>query len=288
MQLYSRRNFLKIAGISLLGSQLAAAHVLGVDSVLIRHGRTLATLPVFASPQVGSAILTHLWADSVVQMLDVENDWLAIEQGFVERTKVQMMLPTPSADLTFTPSFPFWAEVIAPVAVVRQWCAADAPLVARIGHLGVLRVIDSLPGEHHWYGVEADDGNLLGWTQALAWREVLPANRELTDPMLEIEQDTQMLTVYDRDSVMLRAPISSGASVASGEYRVSRKQAGGTSLAEIHGIPWRIEFGGGDIVGAYWHNRFGTPIPGPAVQISPLVTRWLYRQVTEDSLVIVL
>ena len=56
------------------------------------------------------------------------------------------------------------------LAVVRAYCAADAPIVARIGHGGVLRVIDYLPpGQSDgigWYGVADDESSaLLGWTQ---------------------------------------------------------------------------------------------------------------------------
>lgn len=50
----------------------------------------------------------------------------------------------------------FWAEVAGPVAAVRQWCAADAPFVTRIGHGGVAQIIDYLSDKTtSWYEIAA-------------------------------------------------------------------------------------------------------------------------------------
>src|SRR5690554_8060943 len=68
---------------------------------------------------------------------------------------------------------PFWGEVIAPIAPIRQYCSADAPLVTRIGHGGVAQIVDYLPGEPHgWYGIGNQNGQVAGWTQAIYWQAV--------------------------------------------------------------------------------------------------------------------
>ncbi len=77
-----------------------------------------------------------------------------------------------------------WIEVVAPVAAVRQWCAPDAPLVTRIGHGGIVRVIDRLPGDTLWYGIASETGDLLGWSQAAHWKPVIIAQSPAGDKTL--------------------------------------------------------------------------------------------------------
>ncbi|MFN8564664.1 MAG: L,D-transpeptidase [Anaerolineae bacterium] len=153
-------------------------------------------------------------------------------------------------------------------AVVRAACAADAPLIARIGHGGVLRVIDYLPGDGiDWYGVaENENADLLGWTQAAAWS---PARVDDAAPTLAlvVSAAEQRLRVQDGDRILLTAPISTGRDLVPGIYTVTDRQPNGTDEQHV-GAPWSLAFGDDlNLSGVYWHNRFSAIAPGAAVQV---------------------
>jgi hypothetical protein len=229
-----------------------------------------------------------LWPDSIVSILNTNEDWYQVPGGYVQREGIQPMISyTPDKNIQL-PVSAFWAEVAGPVASVRQWCAADAPLVTRIGHGGTARVIDSLPGDQVgtvWYGIETGTESLLGWTQAVFWR---PIQDEIVTSNLRIRIDraAQQLTINENDEAILQASISTGTEIEPGIYSIQTRQVTGTFLSgkdshlTFHGLPWIIGFGDGiELSGAYWHNQFGKPTPGPAVQVTPLLARWLYRRV---------
>ena len=37
------------------------------------------------------------------------------------------------------------------------------------------------------------------------------------------------------------------------------------------------------LMGIYWHNRFGDSLPGPDIQVTPLLARWLYEHVDTST-----
>jgi hypothetical protein len=207
---------------------------------------------------------------------------------------IQPMTPySPQTDLTLAP--PFWAEVAAPVAPIRQWGAADAPLVTRIGHGGVLRIIDRLPGNREgttWYGVASENGLLFGWTQAIFWRPVDTRTSTAVQPILLIDQNSQHLTAYDGEEIVLRAPMSTGEIMIPSSYPVSGRYPTGIleNVPEypqgLHGVPWTIRLGEDyQLSGAYWHNRFGSTVSGPAIQVPPVLAHWLYDWLGDNGIV---
>jgi hypothetical protein len=52
----------------------------------------------------------------------------------------------------------------------------------------------------------------------------------------------------------------------------------------LHGVPWVTTFGQNlALGGVYWHNRFGEKVPGMAIQVTPLIARWLYGWLNDTS-----
>ncbi len=284
----SRRKFLTIAGVTLLG--IAPEAVLGsnLDSPA-HYGRALDTLRVRAAPHDQATIVKRIWADSILRLTGTQGDWFRVAEGYVERTEVQAMLPYAPQTVFTLPQVPFWAEVAAPVAPVHAWCAVAAPLVTRVGHGGVLRVIDALADG--WYAVESDKSAQLGWTQAVFWQAAPEDTPDVDDVRLEISLSEQTLHVYNGKRRVMSAPIATGQALQTGVYSVQSRQAGGicceTENGVFHGVPWHIGFGNYGLVGAYWHNRFGKPYAGRAIQVSPIIARWLYRQMRESSTVVI-
>lgn len=290
--MYTRRQFLQLAGIAVVTSQIPHSTRL-IESLIqdtsTLQGRALTAQTVFAQPSLAAAQVSQLWPDSVTPILAVHDNWYHLPQGFVPRTSLQPLTPYRPIPQPEHFTAPFWAEVIGPVASVRQHCAANAPLVTRIGHGGVARVVDFLPGEPSpWYGLAADEGELLGWTPAIQWQRVDEAAQTTGSVRLELDTRRQQLTAWEDDRMILHAACSIGHDLQPGTYTVREQQIGGMRLCledgcEVHGVPWRVVFDDYDLSGAYWHNDFGTPVAGTSVQVTPVLARWLYASLSQHA-----
>ena len=275
----SRRQFLKFAGITAVVSQLP--DLTGWAAPASIHGRVLQAARVYRQPAITSAVTHHVWPDSVHLLHEADKAWYRVEDGFIQRHLMQPI------NLNFTPApvpqLPFWAEVSAPIAPVWQWCAVDAPLITRIGHGGVVHIIDQLPG---WYGIAAENGEFLGWSQSTNWWPVPPANS--TGP-IHVKIENSHMTVSSANHRLMTAPVSLGGTVTRGTYALQKGQMGGICCrvphqSDYHGAAWQLRFGNNlDLTSVYWHNRFGQVVPGPAVQVSPIVGRILYRAAHDGS-----
>lgn len=270
----SRRQFLQAAGIVVVASRLPAIAASPVPRLETLYGRALTTAPIHAAPDSSAPILTRLWSDTVVPLRSTDGAWYRLDNGFAPRETFQPMI-APVRRTTSPDAPPFWGEVSGAIAVVREWCAADAPIVARVGHGGILQVIDYLPGEINWYGVADASGVLLGWTQTAAWS---PADLDDTAPSLTLEIDTavQELRALDADRLLLTAPISTGEMLTPGVYPIADRAP--THTSDHPGAAWSLAFGGHTLDGVYWHNRFGAQHPGAAVQVTPALAKWLYSR----------
>lgn len=77
-----------------------------------------------------------------------------------------------------------------------------------------------------------------------------------------------------------------GQSLPSGTYPLQRGQMGSIVNHEFHGVPWQIHIGADyNLNGVYWHNQFGAASPGPAVQVTPILARWLYQNMDDNGFV---
>ena len=281
----SRRQFLQLTGIAVLGRAVGLAEIPILSAA---HGRALLAAPVRLQPQHTAPISHHLWPDTVLPITALPGAWYQTSEGYIEKIHVQPMMT--GASFSQSPSTsqpPFWAEVSAPVATIREWCAADAPLITRIGHGGVMQVIDQLPGDPLWYGVADEQGNLLGWTQASGWQPVNMGHTEM--PLeIQIDQQSQHLRVISDSAPLVQAAMSTGQPLTPGVYPIACSSMAGTQQGDYYGAAWQLQFGGEQsLTGVYWHNQFGTPFPGPAVQVPVYLARWLYHTCTDGSRIVV-
>lgn len=281
----SRRQFLQAAGIAVAAHALprlpAPAPTFDPVYGQTLFGRALETLPVYAAPDTAAPLVARLWSDTIAPILDVNAGWYRLPDGFAPRQYIQPMI-APARWIETPSAPPFWAEVTGALAIVRTACAATAPIRARVGHGGVLRVIDYLPGDGiDWYGVaEREGGDLLGWTQTAAW---MPISIDQAPPTLSlvIDAESHHLTARDGDHVLLTAPIAVGDRLPPGIYPITQRQP--TMTPDMHvGTPWRLTFGNNwSLSGVYWHNDFGASAPGAALQVTPPLAKWLYPRAAE-------
>lgn len=283
----SRRSFLKLVGVTAVGLPFQSVlSKLPIDPIL---GRALVAAPVYGSPSLSLKPVSHLWPDSIVTIVDAAGEWYRIAQGYVPRHTLQPMTHFEPSIPVQPLTTPFWAEVAGPAVSVRQHCAADAPLVTRIGHGGVCWVVDYLPGEPNgWYAITDHNGRMMGWSQAISWRPVEAEPVSAPNVTARVNQRDCQLTITQNGETVLTAPCAIGESMLPGLYHPSRRQIGGVQKDAIHGIPWVTTFGEGySITGVYWHNRFAQRMDGPAVQVTPLLAKWLYTSLGEAGLVVV-
>ncbi len=290
----SRRSFLQLVGASLGATALRPTFsLLAAVNSDGYQGRALSALPIYARQDAVGTPIGHLWPDSITTILDSDDDWYQVMGGWVRRDGLQPMLAYHSDAYQFIQDAPFWAEVAAPVAPVRTYCSADAPLVTRIGHGGVSQVIDSLPGEPKgWYGIADQNGELLGWTQGIFWRRLEVEISDGNNRVLQLNREHRLMTAYEGTRLILEVPFSDGLGLQVGDFWTRRGVIGGLQWDDgkwYEGVSWQTIFGNGQtIAGVYWHNRFGhTENGGPAVQITPLLARWLYGWLGDDAHIVV-
>ena len=286
----SRRSFLQLVGASLAATALRPTFsLLAAANGDAYQGRALSALPIYASRSVTTEPIAQLWPDSITSILDSDDEWYQVPNGWVRRDGLQPMLPYNTRDYQFINAVPFWAEVAAPVAPVRAFCAADAPLVTRIGHGGVSHVIDALPGEPNgWYGIADQNGDLLGWTQGVYWRSVEVEFTGGDNHTLYIDRKRGLMRAFAGANLMLEIPFSAGSGLQTGDFTARRGAIGGLKLyadKQYEGVSWQTLFGNGQMItGIYWHNRFGQAVEGgTAVQTTPLLARWLYGWLGDDA-----
>lgn len=290
MNTISRRQFLQLTSIAIAGSTVNRLPFFQPSALHSGfQGRALSAVPVYSAPRTGMIVGT-LWPDSIVPIMGIEQDWYRVPTGYVQREQMQPMKPYLPQQPIQLPNVPFWAEVSAPVAPVRQACAADSPLVTRIGHGGVARIVDFLPGEPNgWYGVGDENDGLIGWSQALYWQPVESTAAEPGDHDLRIDGANQRVTAWENGDLILQVPFSAGQSLNPGSYSVTEQKPTSARLQiegfgkALYGVPWVTRFGDHELTGVYWHNRFGKASPGPAIQVTPPLAEWLYGWLNERS-----
>jgi hypothetical protein len=294
LKTYSRRDFLKITGITLAASQMSIFP--NFQRFFLQNtyqARALAAAPIYNAPNTSSEMVATLWPDSISHIRDANENWYRVSNGYVEREQLQPMFSQERTADSQIPAFPFWVEVVGPVAPIREHCAANAPLVTRIGHGGVAQVIDYLPGEPNgWYGICDDSGQLMGWTQAVHWLPIVETRLPENKNTIRIDLKTQTLSVENNGVVALQAPCCINSDTQAGIYALERQKPGGSYSADeqlFHGAPWQLNFGSGvQLTGAYWHNQFGKPLNASGVQVSPLLAQWLYSSTNPGDQLIVI
>ncbi len=290
MSKVTRREFMRMTGIVLAGSHWLSSFNLGLTEAEASGmpGRTLAPLTMTGAD---GAARSALLPDSVIHILGTRGDHFAIAGGFVPRELVQPMTIRPiGADLV---ALPFLAEVCAPVAAIRASCAADAPLLARIGHAGTATVRSRLSdgrGGADWYEIETS--GLVGWSQSMLWTPVDGIkNANLNAQTITVDRATQTLTALEDGKPALQALVSVDPSAMAGSYTISGRQPSGPvsdGSGIQQGAPWLLQLEGGYVLGgSTWHNRFGTTAPGMLVQVPPQIAKWLYRWMGDGSRIVI-
>src|SRR5258708_1596253 len=215
----SRREFLKRTGTAAFAAPVALKSMSELvmapstlRSTVESVGRAFDLTSVYAQPQPDSQIVAQLAPDSVNTIAEISEDqrWYRVAQGWVPRHVLQPILPYQYPAIH--PATPgFWAEVVAPVSAVRQWCAASAPIVARLGFGAVMYIVDRIDDDsgQAWYGLTAEpESPLVGWSPALHFARWTPPQSQITDELsIEILSHQSQLGISANGKVIARLPL---------------------------------------------------------------------------------
>lgn len=281
----SRRDFLRLAGISLIAAQLPLPAYSSVHKPI--YARSLNAVAIQAAPTHESAFVRYLWPNSIVEIQDVESGWYRLVDGFVPIESLQPMQPfiPDGAKPVLETGMPI--TVTGPAAAVRQWCAADAPLVTHIGHGGTAYIADYLPDEYSgWYAISDADHCVLGWTQKIFWSGVTELAIPAQSHQVVVNCQTNEISVYTGDRLSIQSACSVGDLVDTGDYPLTGRQFA-TRQGSRYGIPHSLYADGLSLYGVYWHNRFGTSHPGLSIELPILTAATIYTMLDEKSHILV-
>lgn len=288
----SRREFLQIFGVGLGAMSVSAwqsaplsGQVLPSTLPTPLYGRTLHTSALYTTPH--GAPQQALWADSIVRLQGQMGDFYHTGGGWLPKKDVQPLLPTPSpAD---APRVGAWAWLAAPLSALRAYCDSRAPIEARIGHGGVLYVLDALQTDEgtRWLQLGTDAQTPLGWGQADHWQALNtpPATPTHEQRHLVLTRSRAQLTAYEQNIAVASLDVALPSTLHAGHYPLSRGALSGSVQAgahTYHGAPHHLHTDAAQnmtLHGAYWHNTFATHTSAQTLMLNVVGAAWLYQWV---------
>ncbi|HYO89214.1 MAG TPA: hypothetical protein VER79_11235 [Candidatus Limnocylindrales bacterium] len=288
MKSITRRAFLQTLGIGLASSAAPWGVLRALEAAAATPTTALWCRVLEAAPVRGAAgeVTRWLFPDEVLPVTDAGGSWYAVSGGRVQRASVQPIACGSNAWAPF-PQVGDVVQVTSPYAVVRAWCAADAPQKARIGWGGTAVVADHLlDSDECWLGLRFSDMGALMWSPALAWSTVEPI-MAAGSASLRIDRRTSQLVLLKADRVLWMAPVELPLDLVAGRYALLGRTP--VARAAEPGAPWELDFGAWHLHGAYWHNQFGNEryASAPGIIEAPvLVARALYAQALTSAEII--
>src|SRR5258708_10761230 len=216
MNQLSRRSFLKQSWVTACLPWLSTAP--GVPDAPLRLdvpsaagfcGRAFHLTDVRAQPDRSSDVVGQLLPDSVSTLRTLSDDvrWYQLEDGpgYLLGETIQPILPYARPEVVEAVGDGFWAEMIAPISAVHEWCAGHAPIVARLGYGAMVYVLDRLRdgSGQDWYGLAASPNtDFIGWASALHYARWSPGVKVASASSLSIITKRGELLVHDHGKVI--------------------------------------------------------------------------------------
>lgn len=277
----TRRAFLRAMGIGLAASvapwdwlhaQEAVSGIsTGAEGGL--YGRAFEAAPVFRR---AGEIMRYLFPDEIVPIRPVDDDWYSAEGGRVRRANVQPI--SVSTSWPAIPDIGTVAQVSAPYAPVRAWCAPDAPLKARVGWGGTAIIEDRLSNEAgEWLGLYLPETDTLSWSPARAWCAANDLSSVDNSATLQIDRQARTAALLYRERVLWRADVALSRGLRAGDYVLNGRNPVARTAEPC--APWELDFGAWRLHGVYWHNHFGEAAFQPSsgnIETSVLAAQAIY------------
>ncbi|MGA7936803.1 MAG: L,D-transpeptidase [Kovacikia sp.] len=126
------------------------------------------------------------------------------------------------------------------------------------------------------------------------WREAIVSLQQSENRWIEINLSTQRLIAWEGKKPVYAVIVSTGKTstpTRMGVYAIESKHR----LARMQGndydvtnVPYTMYYSGGYAIhGAYWHNRFGTPVSHGCVNVAVNHAKWLFNWASLGTPVVV-
>lgn len=131
-------------------------------------------------------------------------------------------------------------------------------------------------------------------TQPSAAPEMLIARRQRRGRWIEVDLSAQRVTAWNGNKRVRSFMVSTGkrrTPTLRGTFRVQSKHRKTRMRGQgynVPNVPYVMYYSGGYALhGAYWHNRFGTPVSHGCVNLRVPSARWLYNWASIGTTVVV-
>ena len=309
----SRRDFLKLGGLSLLG--LAMAPFQQVPSLALnQQGRVIYEhITAYKQPSFSGDVVRQHWADSVFPILEVTVGdeepahnmvWYRIgndeyvHSGGVQPVKTILNQPNweiaeggQLAEVSVPYTDAYWEIDIHHEVAYRFYYETTHWVV------GLVYGRDGTP----LYHILDDKWDLIYYVPARHLR-LIPASEVSTlspdvpaeEKLIEVDTANQVVIAYEYGRPVFITKAATGAEFSNGEFYTpfgrfytnhkmpSRHMSAG-NLAyngfDLPGIPWvsYITERGVAFHGTYWHNDFGLPRSHGCINLTSQASKWIYR-----------
>jgi len=312
INLISRRDFLKLGGLSLLG--LAMAPFGQVPSLASnQQGRVIFdSVTIYDLPSFSANALRQAWADSVFPILEVTIGdeepahnmvWYRLEDGYVHSGGVQPVKTILNQPIWEIPTGGQLAEVTVPYTDAYWETDLHHEVAYRFYYETTHWVVGTLYGRDGTplYQIMDDRWDLLYYVPARHLR-LIPASEVSTlspdvpaeEKRLEVDTANQVVIAYEYDKQVFITKAATGAEFSNGafytpagrhytNYKMPSRHMAAGNLAyngfDLPGIPWvsYITEKGVAFHGTYWHNDYGRPRSHGCINLTSQASKWIYR-----------
>jgi len=313
--IFSRREFLKISGMGLLGlflADLRLGHV--VAAPLPKQGRaTLSGTELLNEPFYNARKIRAFGLDEVVDITDVtEGDngygnpfnstWYRINgKGYSYSGLIQPVDTLYQKPVFDIPQEGILSEITVPFSDVRLNPSVWAKRGFRIYYSSTHWVTDTVMNRNEksiWYKIY--DRQLQASFYIASYEMRLVSSTELDHLSLDVPEENkyiyvdlknQFVTAFEDEKPVLAVRCSTGdrgTETPIGEFRTFHKgpsihmtnQGDGTANTyHLPGVPWVSFFTGTGVAfhGTYWHNNYGRPSSRGCVNLTPDDAKFIYR-----------
>jgi hypothetical protein len=312
MKSISRRDFLKLGGLALVGlsfNSFPPESIEYEDIELVRVAHD--SVSVYKEPNDKSQIVRTWLRDDLVHVYETINSgtpgynpiWYRVFGGYMHRARLQKVRFHNNRPLTSIPETKLLAELTVPFTQPYRFNHANGwlPLNYRIYYSSTQWItgIDTGPDGKAWYIIQDDaDKSFLYLIPAMQLR---PIEVEEITPLspgvpfekkhIDVNLRTQNLTCIENNQTVFTALISTGVTglydTPTGRFNIQVKMASRrmstTNLFSddiaLAGVPWCSFFTseGHAFHGTYWHDNFGVPMSHGCVNMRNEDAKWLFR-----------
>ncbi len=317
----TRRSFLKLCAAASAGLAFRPFYPGAGDYSNDALGRvTIYSVSVYAEPNDKSRIICQRYRDEILNLYYevISKDgpsynprWYRVWQGYVHSAYIERVWNRPNPILDKAPDHPLLGEITVPYSQTQRQILKgrwEPEYRLYYGSTHWVVGLDPGPDGSPWYRVR-DELLAVEYNLPAPHVRLVPAS-ELTPlspdvppykKRIEVALDTQTLTAYEYDTVVLNTKISSGipnqgprtaipTQTPTGTFHIENKMPskhmGDGNLTsdlqayELPGVPWTSFFEpktGVAFHGTYWHDNFGIMMSHGCVNMRTAEAKWIFR-----------